>query len=105
MAYYDPSTGILQGGTGTAKSTQGSSPAALSASTGGLAVQGSPSAAATLQRGAIAPGYNQTLPGAGARNTALVSPAAAAPVDQLPLPRLLLKLLKTLHRLKLFADR
>lgn len=86
MAYYDPSTGILQGGTGTAKSTQGSAPAQLSASTGGLSVQGPTNAAGSLQRGAIAPAYNQTLAAQGQRSSSLtptnvgtaVDPAAAA---------------------------
>jgi hypothetical protein len=75
--YFDPATGLLQG---TSAPAQGSSGAGIAGGAGGLSLGGSPSLN-LVQPGAIAPGYNQSLPGNGARNTALVSPAVAPPVD------------------------
>lgn len=79
MSYFDPSTGILQGGSGTAPTTQGSAPTMLGGSSGGLAVQGSPATAATLQPANTAPAYNQSLtPSVPA---GLTSSSVAAAVD------------------------
>lgn len=78
--YFDPATGLLQGTTGAVPGYTGNSGAGISGGAGGLSLGGAPSLS-LVQPGSTAPGYNQTLTGAGVHNTALVSPAVAAPVD------------------------
>lgn len=75
MAYYDPSTGILQGASG---SIQGSSPTMQASSGSGLQVQ--PAAQQNLQT-TVAPAYNQSLGGAGGGAGLTSSGVAGATYD------------------------